>query len=88
MATIRCRCEKMFSDGGIPCEYEYHLLPDVSLENVVDKEIKLVREAKDEADVGFAILSASKHLYKCPYCGRLIVFWDGLDQQGQFYKPE
>jgi len=88
MATIRCRCGGMFSDGSIPCEEEYHLLPDVAFESVVDKVITLAKGSEDDAEVGYAISSAAKLVYKCPHCGRLIVFWDGLEHQPLFYKPE
>jgi len=88
MATVRCRCGGMFSDGSIPCEEQYHLLPDVALEGVVDRVITFAREAKDEAEVFYAVRSAATLVYKCPDCGRLIVFWDGLSHVPRFYKPE
>lgn len=88
MATTRCRCGGMFSDGSIPCEEEYHLLSDVVLETVVDKVTTLVREAEDEAEVFYALRSAATLVYKCPDCERLIVFWDGLSREPRFYKPE
>jgi hypothetical protein len=89
VATIHCRCGRIFSDASIPCNEEYHLLSDVTFDDVCKDVIRLVNEDRDvEVDVGYAILNASKYVYKCPYCGRLIVFWDGLEQKPRFYKPE
>lgn len=88
MATIHCRCGEIFSDGSIPCEYEYHLLPNVAIDSLADQVSMLAREGEDPADINFAILRAATHLYKCPHCGRLIVFWDGLEYEPRFYKPE
>ena len=45
----------MFSDGSIPCEHEYHLLPDVAIESLVNKVIDLLKNEQDvEMEVGYA----------------------------------
>ena len=89
MATIRCRCGGMFSNGAIPCAYEYHALPDVAIEGLVDKIIILAGEAEDVVtEIVYSLVSAATYFYKCPHCGRLIVFWDGLENIPSFYEPE
>ena len=89
MATIHCKCGKIFSDGAIPCEHEYHLLADVAVEDLVDKVTAVVAKAEDaQTEVGYAIVSASNPVYKCPFCDRLIIFWEGLSKEPRFYKAD
>jgi hypothetical protein len=86
VGTIHCKCGHSFSDGEIPCPYEFHLLHDPAIENLTEKLIDLARNAGDPpVDVAYTLTDAAIYTYKCPYCGRLIVFWEGLQNRGTFY---
>jgi hypothetical protein len=47
-------------------------------------------EMKSESPDGIAsrINLESAKMYKCPKCGRLIVFWDRRGNEPIFYNPE
>jgi hypothetical protein len=75
MAKIRCYCNTVLSTSGeIPNPIEWKLLSDVEFdrfEGMVDAE---------------DIYRAAKSMFRCPTCGRLWVYWDGLDRQPVCYE--
>ena len=89
MATIKCICGDSFSDGSIPNEFEYNLVPDVSVERLVADVQEIVVEGEDvDVRIGYKIMTSGPTVYKCPSCGRLLVFWDGIDTPSTSYAPE
>jgi acetone carboxylase gamma subunit len=89
MSTFRCRCGKTFADTEIPCAYEYSLVPDTAFERLTEAIIQACQPRNDaEAQVPFLLSSAGIPVYRCPHCGRLLVFWDGLQRVPLFYQPE
>jgi hypothetical protein len=89
MGTIHCRCGEVFSDAEIPNPLEFHLIPDIRIEALTAAIEEAVRRGEDvETRVGYLLLSHGVTTYQCPHCGRLLVFWDGLDQPARSYNPE
>ena len=86
MGTIHCACGQSFSDGEIPCKFENHLIPDTSVEHLTRLVIDAVTAGTDlDLEVGYLITSHGATTYECPYCRRLIVFWDGIDKPARSY---
>lgn len=77
MAKFRCICGTIIQTSGpIPNELEWKILSDVEFdrfEGLVDAE---------------EVYMASKSVFKCPTCGRLWIFWGGMDESPQCYRPE
>lgn len=89
MGTIHCACGQSFSDGEIPCKFENHLIPDTSVEHLTRLVIDAVTAGTDlDLEVGYLITSHGATTYECPYCRRLIVFWDGIDKPARSYSPD
>ena len=89
MANIHCKCGKSFSDGEIPCKYQYYLIPDAAIQGIGDRVVSIVKSGTEDDDgIEFAIIDPGKIAYECPYCKRLIVFWQGLDEKASSYKLE
>ena len=89
MGSIYCLGGHSFSYGLIPDQREYYLVPDLIIEELVSKLIATVRANEDvEARVGYLITSSGTTTYKCPICGRLIVFWGEDFKAGKSYKLE
>jgi hypothetical protein len=77
VAKIRCVCATIIqTSGGIPNELEWKILSDVDFD---------IFEGMVNAE---DIYLASKSMFRCPTCGRLWVFWNGMEQSPQCYKPE
>jgi len=77
MAKFRCICRTIIQTSGpIPNELEWKIISDVEFdrfEGLVDAE---------------EVYMASRSVFKCPTCGRLWIFWRGMDEPPQCYKPE
>jgi len=77
MGKLLCRCETVLRlSGPIPNPIEWKLISDEEFEKfsgMVDAE---------------AVYLAAKSAFRCPTCGRLWVYWDGLDRQPTCYAIE
>ena len=89
MGNIHCPCGNIFSDGEIPCPHEYSLVPNMVMEELTNTVIETVRRGEDVgANVAYLIMTHGATSYKCPVCGRLLVFWNGITNPAQSFKPE
>jgi predicted hydrocarbon binding protein len=87
MANISCGCGHVFSDGQIPCPYEYNLIPDNNGEDLTEKVINIVENEEDVfPKIDYLISRMGISVYECPSCGGLLVFWDGLEKDATYYK--
>jgi hypothetical protein len=77
VAKFLCECgETIRTSGDIPHPHEWLLFADQAI--------------SDEAWEGpFSDLynTIAIHAFKCPTCGRLWVFWNGIQERPQCYKP-
>jgi hypothetical protein len=89
MSTIHCPGGHSFSDNEIPSNISFHLIPDTATEPLVTSIVDTVRKHIDpESVITHQVLASSIDTYKCPHCGRLLVFWNGLDGRATSYKTE
>ncbi len=89
MSTFRCRCGKTFADTEIPCPHAYSLVADTAVERLTEAIIQACQQGDDaEARVVFLLGTGGTSVYQCPHCGRLLVFWDGLQRVPVFYQPD
>ncbi len=79
MPKILCRCENLIDLTPIPC-------PD-GFEMISEDEMNSLYSAPSGAAEDFIerFRRVSQQVYKCPYCGRLLVFWN-KDQKATFYN--
>lgn len=80
MANWRCKCGNNMNDIVVPNPYGYVAYSEKEWENILelsDENDKINRQ--DLSDPSFEV-------YKCPECGRLMVF--GETNSCLFYKPE
>ncbi|ROO59300.1 hypothetical protein EDC02_1096 [Micromonospora sp. Llam0] len=77
MAKFLCICGTIIQTSGpIPNELEWKIISDLEFdrfEGLVDAE---------------EVYVASRPVFKCHTCGRLWIFWRGVDEPPQCYKPE
>jgi hypothetical protein len=77
MAKLRCACGYVIPlSDGIPNPLEYKFMSDNDFdgfEGLIDAE---------------EIYRACSSMFRCPQCGRLWVFWGGLDAQPKCYTPD
>jgi len=89
MANISCECGHVFSDGQIPCPYEYNLVSDKKGESLTEQIIDVAENEEDIfPKVDYLISQAGTSVYKCPECKGLLVFWNGLEKKASYYKKE
>lgn len=89
MGTIHCPGGHEFSDGAIPDHNLYQLIIDEKIDDIVASVANLKNEGDKFIDqVGMLITSASVPVYKCPICGRLLVFENGYGDPATSYKKE
>lgn len=90
MGQVRCICGSVLYDGDIPCPFEYDMLSNDSIDDVVADIGTILKQTSADRvmDAQLRILAASTVVYKCPACGRLLVFWDGLEKPFVSYLPE
>jgi hypothetical protein len=89
MGTIHCPGGHTFSDGQIPCPYEWKLISDENLDVALDEVENLDWKAEfagDKAD--WAIRGRSLITYRCPHCERMLVFEHGIDKPATSYRRE
>ena len=92
MARIGCNCGEAFSTSASPCRYQFRLIPDTALEDLVENGLMTACDEKDRSErvllMYHAISVAGPEMFKCPHCGRLIVYWSKDNPVGQSYAPE
>jgi uncharacterized protein with PIN domain len=74
--TAICHCGTRICYGETPCPYKWQTLSDVEFDKYhgqIDAE---------------ALYRAMQSMLKCPTCGRLLVYWEGLTNPPVVYKPE
>lgn len=90
MGNISCKCGNWFSDKNP--EQEFHLLSQSKYEQVVEEFLSLDSNNETDAEKAWLVLSEemgnTTTTFECPFCKRLIVFWNGSREKGKFYKPE
>lgn len=74
MPAILCKCGNRLSLGEVPNPTEWLLISDVEYD-----------EFQDEIDAE-ELYMRFKPLIICPYCKRLICFWNGFKEDPIFYK--
>ena len=67
MPGIQCKCGADISLNLIPCPNEYFLLSDGDIDAL---------SRVPAIDVHNGALRKAVFVYRCPSCGRLIVFWE------------
>lgn len=89
MATINCPGGHTFSDGELPSPYGWTLISDANLERALDAIIGQAK-ADEDVDAQAEVIMGSHGLttYKCPECGRLIVFENGIENPAASYRRE
>ena len=86
MANISCNCGHVFSDGQIPCPYEYNLIPDGKGEELTEKILEIAKNDEDVwVRVEHLILTLGVTVYQCPSCKGLLVFWQGTHMPAEYY---
>jgi hypothetical protein len=89
VGKISCSCGYCFSDGQIPCLYEYNLIPDTKGEELTEAIINTVNESNDVwIHVDYLISKAGLITYKCPSCSGMLICWDGLENPAKYYREE
>lgn len=79
----------VFYDGEIPSPHEFILMADAKIENLTEAVRQLCEQGGDlVAAVKVLLNSNGATTYKCPECGRLLVFEEGLDKAARSYRPE
>jgi len=77
VARFRCACgETIATSGSIPNPGEWHLLSDTDFD-----AFEGLVQAED-------VYQATTVMYRCPSCGYLWIYWDGLDQPPSLYAPQ
>jgi hypothetical protein len=91
VGTIWCECGEAISDAEVPSPHLHHLVADVAVEELVSDILKAVADASDEQDrelrIGFLVTQHGRPVYRCPRCGELLVFWDGIEGRATTYRP-
>lgn len=76
MPNIICKCNQLIELGAIPSPNQHLIVSDIRFE-----EFQGLVDAEE-------IYNVMQLVAKCPYCGRLHVFWDGSDKPQTIYKQE
>ena len=89
MGKVHCPGGHTFSDNGFPCPCEYFLISEPAVEKLAADIMQDV-EVGEDVDLRIQVLisEAGPTAYKCPECGRLLVFWQGTDKTAQSFIPE
>jgi len=65
------------------------IVPDVRIEGLSNAILDAIKREGDlEAEIPFLLATAGPTAYKCPRCGRLLVFEDGIDKPYKSYLAE
>ncbi|WP_299107024.1 hypothetical protein [uncultured Tenacibaculum sp.] len=76
MSKFKCKCRKIIRLNQIPNPNEWLIISDIDYDNysgMIDSE---------------KLYTKMESMFKCFNCGRLWVFWDGLDLEPTSYKIE
>lgn len=77
MSKLRCDCDEILSiSGPMPNPIEFKILADTQVDSF-EETVETLRIYM-ESTIGL----------KCPRCGRLWIFWNGLDNRASCYVPE
>jgi predicted RNA-binding Zn-ribbon protein involved in translation (DUF1610 family) len=77
MAKIKCFCGTTLSlSGEIPNPIEWKLVSDKAFDRF---------SGSTEVEV---IYRLARSMFVCPTCGRLWVYWDGIDKRPSCYRSE
>ena len=77
MAKWLCACGTTIrSTGPVPNRAEYLLVSDLDFDAFTERV-----QAED-------VYMAMSHTFRCSSCGRLHVFWSGMDENATVYSPE
>jgi len=63
-------------------------MPDEKQWSVVQRVLDSLRQEHPTDHIAAALAVASVLIYKCPSCGRLLVFWHGGSAPYSSYLPE
>lgn len=74
MPSYLCKCQHRIDYSEIPAEASYHLVADLDAE--VDDDLVTYN----------ATWTAAAEVLRCPSCGRLWVFWNGMNQAPTEYE--
>ncbi|HEX6639492.1 MAG TPA: hypothetical protein VF215_00190 [Thermoanaerobaculia bacterium] len=65
------------------------MIAAVEIEAIVERVMATVEAGEDvEARVGYVVATGGPTTYVCPICGRLLVFWNGIEKKATFYRKE
>lgn len=74
MATINCPGGHTFQDNSDYHTHKFHVLPDTKFEELAEEVINLCDDPKEDNSLVYGLLSEYTFImYKCPYCGRLLL---------------
>ena len=89
MPSIHCPGGHSFSDGGIPSPYGFLMISEEKEEPLVDSIMETIEQGDDvEAKISYLLPHHAVRAYKCPECGRLLLFENGLSEALTSYRPE
>jgi hypothetical protein len=76
MPSIKCKCGSFVNFSEIPNPNEWVIISDIEFDSFPNNL------NKDE------LYRQMKSMLVCPTCKRILVFWNGFDNDPTFYKPE
>ncbi len=83
MPKLACRCGHVLDLSPIPTHVEYAFFNTDRWKECIALLAAAARSEGDNAPLeehlSDALAGFVDHFYRCPACGRLIVFWDGAD---------
>ncbi len=80
MPKILCRCKNEIDLISIPCPDGFELISEADLNSLY----RIPPSRGDDFLEHFRRLR--RQVYRCPHCGRLLVFWN--KDEATFYQPE
>jgi len=89
VGTITCPGGHTFADAQGPSRILYWVIPDVDLDAIA-KDMATKHQGSEDpgTDAAFEVTSRGFPTYKCPVCGRILVFHKGLDGPADSFVPE
>ena len=82
MPKILCKCDNVINLVLISALDGYKVVSEKMVDSLYGKKVESPDEIVSEVQL------KGTPLYKCPACGRLIIFWDQNDPWPTFYLPE
>ena len=78
---VLCRCGEFFQTSGpIPNPHEWKVLSD-------ELFTELFESFEEGVEVGTVYLAGAS-MFECSFCGRLWVYWDGMEHAPTSYRLE